>query len=569
MSALAPLAARHSVGSAPDQVPAVNVRRGSLRRWARTHLVRLAPVLIPLFIIIHTGRIGIDFGYHWDEHLQLRLVARTVKTGVLVPGVYNYPTLSYWLTLATAGPKVARAYRPPADLIQDLNTMRSLEVDNADLQKYVLEDKALFLRVRAVFLIVSSLTALWVYLLVLTWRRHVGEAFLAASLLALSWEFAYHARWLAPDAVMTSFAALAVLLMSLAAHRPDGRGWLRAAAVAVGLATGTKYQCGLLVLPLLIVAARVPGGARGGRAYLRRVVGLGVLCFLTFLFTTPALLLDTGRVLAWLRYVALQYGGGDHGAYNVRAGPVHLGKMAAYLGGDFFSHYPPVAIGAALSVMLGGWALLRESRRWAVAFLVFPVVYLGYMGVQRVMIVRNLLVVSPFLAVLAARGFRFVFVWARPRWLRCALGIAAASALTANAAWLYAAARSIPDASTDRAVGALISHLKTVPSKQVYASGAVRSHLINHGFDMQRLADKAEDAREWVFFPNDMHTRTGAAPSNVTWLSRRWFGPYELNWNYYTDWIGFQRIVSAPAARLSRLGVYLDQPPPLPAAAKK
>jgi hypothetical protein len=65
---------------------------------------RLLPALLPLFVVIHTGRIGIELGQHWDEHLQLRMVARTVKSGVLLPGIYNYPTVSYWLTLSTIVP---------------------------------------------------------------------------------------------------------------------------------------------------------------------------------------------------------------------------------------------------------------------------------------------------------------------------------------------------------------------------------------------------------------------------------------------------------------------------------
>jgi hypothetical protein len=80
---------------------------GAFATWlpprVRRFVVSIVLMLVPFAFAVQTGRIGIDFGNHWDEHLQCRLVARTLKTGVLLPGVYNYPMVPYWLTFSALG----------------------------------------------------------------------------------------------------------------------------------------------------------------------------------------------------------------------------------------------------------------------------------------------------------------------------------------------------------------------------------------------------------------------------------------------------------------------------------
>ena len=112
--------------------------------------------------------------------------------------------------------------------------------------------KDYILNVRTISLTISLFSIFWVYLAVWNWRRSWTESLLAASLLGLSWEMAYHARWFVPDSMMMQFAALMLMFLSYA-HRSSHPGaWLKCAAVAVGLACGTKYTGGILLVPLMI-----------------------------------------------------------------------------------------------------------------------------------------------------------------------------------------------------------------------------------------------------------------------------------------------------------------------------
>src|SRR5205814_5228839 len=134
------------------------------------------------------------------------------------------------------------------------------------------------------FLVVSALGIIWVYLAGWVLTHRWWQATLAAAILGLSWEIAYHARWLAADCLLAQFAALCLLLLVL--HNRRGQvGWLWAAAIVAGLAAGTKYQGALLVGPVMLCGVlRTPATLRQRAA---SVVATGALSLASYLVTTP------------------------------------------------------------------------------------------------------------------------------------------------------------------------------------------------------------------------------------------------------------------------------------------
>ena len=205
--------------SAPASCGAANVGSARVGRCAGLlrRLAVVVPVLLPLLVLIATGLQGIDFGRHWDEGLsQLDPARRSLKIGVFLPGIYHYPSFDYWLTLVGALP----------DVVASLSSGRHTELELREYLSRSADSPEYTLRVRTIFLAVSALSLLWVYLLVLGWGRHWAEAMLAASALGLSWEVAYHLRWIAPDGVLMQFSALTLLAVLQAWRRPDRREWL-------------------------------------------------------------------------------------------------------------------------------------------------------------------------------------------------------------------------------------------------------------------------------------------------------------------------------------------------------
>jgi 4-amino-4-deoxy-L-arabinose transferase-like glycosyltransferase len=200
---------------------------------------------------VATDLIGVDFGYHWDEPAQLDLVNHTIATKSFLPNdFYDWPPVTYLLSLVAVAPRViARLGNGPP-----------------------LTGDEFFVTTRSVFIIVTGLGGLWLYL---AGRRLANEVTgaMAAAVYLLSWELAYHSRWIAPDAIAAQVVALFLLAAVVAAqqHEPGWRVYLPAAAAAA--ATATKYTAGVLLIPAVILAARArsPGEGsmkRTGRAAL-------------------------------------------------------------------------------------------------------------------------------------------------------------------------------------------------------------------------------------------------------------------------------------------------------------
>jgi len=497
----------------------------------RRRAALLLPAALPVLLLFETGRRGIDFGTHWDEWFQAYACLRTVASGVLLPDVYNYPSVTYGLCLAAAGPEIVQAWGSGRTPNQSRDWF---------LHRYVVAN--VLLRTRTVFLAIASLGALWVYLAVLAAGRRPIEALVGACALAFSWELAYHSRWVAPDAVLMQFGALTLLLSVKAAAAPRSRLWTRSAAVAAGLAAGTKYQGVLLLLPVL--AATLLGPENGSRR-LRRSLD-GVLFFvLSYLLSTPGTILQPLRFLEDLGYELRHYDRG-HRHHDVTAGPAHLGLQVQYLAVAFFSRFPVLAVPLFLLALVGAAAFIRERRSIGAIVLGFPVVYLLLVSLLRVMIVRNLIVLGPFLAFCVARGAATAGRLVLRGFLRAAAVGTLGAALAVNAGWLVSAAASIRGRSADRSVQELGAWLDARPGLQYLVSERVWAALSarpgNASPPRNVTRDTSVKVEGDVFFASEGR-QSGRLSSNRPVFGRKLFGPWEVNLDYYPDWAGDDRIV--------------------------
>ena len=206
------------------------------------------------------------------------------------------------------------------------------------------------------------------------------------------------------------FGALTLLFALQAVRQPQRRGWLALAAVAAGLGCGAKYPGGLLILPVL-VAAYQSQSQDGKKPFQKSGLLLyAVLVFAAaYLVSTPGTLLDPIRFVKDISYEMGHYKAGTYDQ-TVAPGLTHLGLILTYFARVFFSHYQPIALVIFLFAILGTYDLARTSPGEALLYLCFPVVYVLYFSTQKVMAARNLLVVAPFLSLLAARGVTYLAV---------------------------------------------------------------------------------------------------------------------------------------------------------------
>lgn len=509
---------------------------------APTPLQRALPVLgliALLAVMIGTGLLGLDLGHHWDEPINIAHVSHSIRTNVLLPTFYNYPSVTYWLIWAALAPKMLTALGS--------HSFSLLAFSESD---------AFLLQARALFLVVSALAVVWVFLLVRAWRSKPAEALLAAALLGLSWEVAYHSRWVAPDTVMMQLGALAMLFIMLAMLRPErARTWLRLGAIGAGLTTGTKYTAGLLLVPLLLAAVMTLDRKRPLRGLILPAAELLAIFGGVYLITTPGTVIDPVNFAGSLRFQQSVYGSG-HEVYTVQPGLPHLGRIAVYLGLDLFSHYRVLGGIVTLLALFGGYEVFRRSPKVAAVYVSFPLLYVLYFGLtSRVMIVRNLIVVAPFLAVLAAIGAGALYErvpGGRPgRLLAAAL---MAGLLAVNAGWLFGAAMTIRNQTPAREAQGLAAYAGAHPGQHFLLTGTVLEDLAEQGVALPPNAEAMVDSDHTgiaVFTARDV---LNCFQSNAVMPSMRWIGPYEMNYRYYTSWQGRNRILIVPLQQIEQVG---------------
>jgi hypothetical protein len=489
------------------------------------------------FFTLYTGAIGLDIS-HWDENKLFRSLRDSIPQGKVTPGWYNYPSMMYDLTVLSASPEILSTY------LSDRSTFREV----MEKRFWGREAQEVFRpRARMLFLGMTSLALLWTYLLVFIWTKQWLQALLSTAVLASSWEFAYHARWIAPDAILMQFGVLVLFLVFLAIDSSD-RGkfiWLSAAAIAAGLACATKYFGGIFLVPVFIGGYKV---LRHTGASWSRVIAWSFLILvvftLTFLLITPGALIEPERMIQDVRYEIGHYRTGDMG-YTVRAGWEHLSLLIVYLFGVFFSRYFWISLLFSGFFLTGLFSLLKENWRstetWV--FLSVPLLFIPYMSLQKVMMVRNDLLLFPFLAILAARGV--TIIW-KSRFIqtssfaRAVVVIGLISALSMNYSWLNYAAESIPaSAATDRPRelrNYLLANQETTFYLSAEASGLVDSNEFPNVVGDPSLADKLVFVFREVNFPL----------ANRPDIYDPVFGPYEVNFDYYPSWNEDGRIVVMP-----------------------
>lgn len=461
---------RHVILTIPHRMP---------RRLQQT-----VPLLLLLAFALTTGLRGIEYPYHPDEETNLHSVRQAFKTKLLLPDNYIYPSMFHWLQVISALPDVVITgyeHRAEQGFLNAL--IGTIEGDYDKMLISRLDDDTYVLRTRQIHLFISLFTIVWIYFATLAWRRSIPQAFLAAGLIGLSWEISTHSRWIAPDAVMMQFGALSLLCAVLALTRSNPEQWLNYAALAAALAAGTKYPGGLALIGVWAAAwlRREVGQSKGvlwGR-FLKRLARLTAIFGLSFLFVTPGIVLQPAMFVHDIRRLFEHYGEGHRG-YTVSAGVEHLARNLDYLALVLWSRWEIPTLGVTCLIVLGAWHVLRREPRFAALLLVVPLVYLLVISNQRVFFVRNLLFLTPFMAVLAAAGASQAWQWLRLPALRALFAAGLIAIGAANAKEMVRTANTIVAYTAQGKLAALKSlaaYVEAHPDTQFLASPTIYNNL--------------------------------------------------------------------------------------------
>lgn len=393
--------------------------------------VLLAVVLAGAFAIRFRGvGYGLPAITRQDEILIMNVAFKMVSKRDADPHFFIYPSLFLYM----------QAGLLEAQLAWGRSRGVCSGLDDAD-------KVALFLAGRYLTIALALATVLALYFIgALLFGRAPG--LLAALILALCPLHVANSVYNSVDAPMTFWVVLAFLQAALIQRRGPKWRYYVLGAVFAGCAMGTKYNAVVIVLPLLVAHFQAhPLSWRA--AFHRKLLAAGLLTALTFLATTPYLLLRFGEFREGIRYFTQHYAEG------------HLGATAAWVSHPQYAGLLVHSLGAwftLLALAAAAWLIAREPRK-GILVAAYPLAFFLMLGMYRAYFSRNLLSLIPFLALLAAsavaalaRSLRRAVGGARPA--RPLLAAAAALALLLSAAsavqlgcrsWRHVVRTTLPD----------------------------------------------------------------------------------------------------------------------------
>jgi hypothetical protein len=519
-------------------------RRSQSYRHQRTlPETSLAIVLVIVFaaVFLFCAISSVHFGTHWDESSIINHVQKMLTSGVLLPGYYNYPSLSYYIGLLTA-----LAHAPDTF---GADTLAAMQLQLAEIAG----SSAFKHQLRAVFAVLTASTALFVILA----ARAAGTEWLAATvsgaIVLSSFQVFYHSRWIAPDCLVMLTAAMTIA-SALWAIRDTRLVPLLLTATSAGLATAAKYPAGvLLLLPLFAAtcASNVPS----------RVARVLIVFGATYLVVTPGTVLEPVQFVKDVLDEMDLYRRLGLYTYTVDPGLPYLGRIVDFLAFRFASSHEVISLIVLTATIVGAAAAWRRDWRVAVMLVGAPVVYIIYFATGRTLVVRNLLILVPFIAVLTAITVDTLASLFRSRVTRAAVPVVVATLLALNWPTLLQAAKSVRDFDPEGWRESLLTYITAHPNRRFAASPQV-SALLGSGTTQSMLLHAPEDADIYLYFMREYirayvpgtppGTKTLAAITNRRDIYTVIVGPRDIDLDYYPTWTGLNRIVSvdASAARL-------------------
>jgi len=382
--------------------------------WSRPWLA--AALLAAVLILASALRLkGIAWGLPYsfinaDENTVMPIAFRAAQ-GHVNPGFFFYPSFYFYLVAA-------------ATLVATPVLWLVKHADPLTLRAFVIDPGPYFLIGRLASAAAGVAAVYFLYRIGRTaFGRPAGLA--AALLLAVAPLAVTYSHVAVTDMTATALALLAIWLL-LEAAQGRGRRWLIGGALAAGLATSTKYNLGVLVLPATVaalyacreeVARRAAAGARAARLWARLLVlRVYVPMLLAFVAGSPFVVLDARRFVKDFARQNEIMGRGWLGFENVGNGFWY--NLHTNLGGG---------IGMVL-VVLGiagiAWAFWRRTR---LDLMIAPyvVLYYLYISTWKELADRYLLPIAPLLILFAVR-FCLELAGLRPSWRRVALPLVAA-----------------------------------------------------------------------------------------------------------------------------------------------
>jgi hypothetical protein len=330
------------------------------------------------------GAIGIDFGYHWDEEIFVEQASDSFNSGVFLPHLYIYPSFCYYLVVFAGG------------IYKIFNSETPINA--------LLLSSDFYVFIRYIFLFISSLTVIWVYLLTLKITKKTFISLFAGLLFCSSFEFCYHSRWAVSDCIAVQFAFLSTLILFLDTNFKRKIIW---SSLVAGIAIGTKYTAGIVCINILFYIFYDFFNKKEAENSIKELLRFVAFCFIGFIITTPGAICEPFLFAGSLIHQKNIYSTGHYG-YTIQSGFPHFMKIIEYVVFVLFSDMSFVSVSFFILMVLGIIYIISKKELHVAVMFATMLIYIIFISTFKVMIVRNLLYVFPVFIVVAALGFDYL-----------------------------------------------------------------------------------------------------------------------------------------------------------------
>ena len=340
----------------------------------------------------------LPYPQHVDEAIIANAAGDIMRYGDWHPGTFNYPSLPKYL--AVAAMSVGFVFAAPE---LEINKQRGIDIkdDLGDVSMPFYTVPGVVEKARWLFALLSVVAVAMSGVVAYQLLNRPTVLILGPLVLALSYAFFDMSQsYLNIDIVGACFVMLgmAATLQGTRGPSPSLRWRVVIPAICAGLAAGSKYTYGLLLVPVLLAIYLFMERGRwlGATAIALATAGL------SFLAVVPYSVIDLPAFLNGLANEAYHYATG-HGHTSHEANP-GLDQLAFYVSGLARDFGVPGLILCLLGLI---YAVVSDWRRTLV-LLSFPVALLALLSAQKAHFLRNIIPVFPCVAALIACGIYFL-----------------------------------------------------------------------------------------------------------------------------------------------------------------
>jgi len=456
----------------------------------------------------------VEFGVHWDEWVFMNSARDSMESGVFLPHIYIYPSFCYYIVLIAA-----EVYK----MIFGINDIKILFSDN-NFHHYV----------RCIFVIISSLTIFWVYLLTMRITKNYWASLVAALIICSSFEFSYHSRWAVSDCIAVQFVTLSTLFLFLNISNSNKMIF---SSLFAGFAAGTKYTAAIVCLNILFfILSEIKFNWKGSKTIIGYLFFLLGFFFIGFIITTPGAILEYKQFILDVNYQRNLYSSGHYG-HTIQSGFNHFSKICEYVMYELYSKNSGISLLIFLFTIIGVAVVLMRKKWNLLGLLVTLLVYVIYVSTFNIMIIRNLLYLLPFLALFGSIGFAYVNDKLQKYKFNIAFKLVIILILFYSCSNVVIASYSIKNNSKINLSYELEKYRKQNQDKKLIYSLEVLSDLKVRNDTNLKPADNSY----LVFYKDEIPFQVYNA--NIRNQFTEIIGIDDVNFDYYPTWSGKNRLV--------------------------